>query len=176
MMRSGPNPYPYQPTGPGQQPYDPGFAAQLQAGGFQANAMQQANGGALQTAFQAVYRNPNPSEGQQRAVETQLAALFGGINRPDADTLANLADDLTTALAAGKMNLRQAARLARDAAGVVNGGAGSRAAQGSLRTDLRTLRSAGTLNGPALERLSDDVDAVVRPVLPDGLVANAKKQ
>ena len=66
--------------------------------------------------------------------------------------------------------------MVQDAASVVNGGVGSRAALGSLRTDLRTLRADRKLTGPAFERLSDDLDAVLRPVLPDGLVANVKRQ
>jgi hypothetical protein len=177
MMRTGPNPYPYPTNGANgaPQPYDPGMAAMLQAGGYQANVLQQANGGPLLTAFQGVYRNNNATEAQQRTVQTQLAALFAGANQPDADTLANLADDLTAALAAGKMNPRQAAKLSQDAAGVANGGARSRAALGSLRTDLRTLRSARTLTAQALQTLSDDLDAVLRPVLPNGLVANLRQ-
>jgi hypothetical protein len=140
------------------------YAAQLQ----QAYLAQLAYAAQLNRSLQSIYQASNISPAQQQSVSNSLSPLFSGSNAPSNQALGNLGDDLSTIVAAGKVTPKQATRLSQDAAAVLNA-ATSRSALDNLRSDLRSLRKSGKLKQDELQLIADDVNAIIRPIVPNGL-------
>jgi hypothetical protein len=138
-----------------------GNAQRRGQGGSSANQASQ-----LLTNLQAVYQTGAVTPAQQQAILNSLAAIFPRGNRPATTTLTALANDLTVAVAAGKMTPSQAVKLSQDVAQVFRAGMSNlQAALQLVRADVQAMPTTTRLTLADIQTLSNDINALIMPLV-----------
>jgi hypothetical protein len=120
----------------------------------------------LLTSLQAVFQTNAVTLVQQQAVVKSLTAIFPRRNRPATATLTALANDLTGAVAAGKITPPQAVILSEDVAQVFRVGINNLQATLILvRADIQALRTTSRLTLADIQVISNDVNVLIIPIV-----------
>lgn len=140
------------------------------------NSAQQQNLAKLKSDLEAIRQMSQVTSQMKQAVVQDLQQILSAANKPSQSSIQNLANDLTKAVADGKISTSETIKLTQDISAVLSSANISQQSAQKLMSDVQTLLKATNLTQADAQKIQQDVQAILQSAQQHKSTTQTKKK